>query len=345
MKLTPVRVAAMALFAAVWLIVGFAAPSSAMPAATAALEDPQRADFADTAAGQAPAGVDLDRPLAVREWRLSYRYLGRFQSGNRVGSRRINAAQASTFQDPPYTIVPEKRDSSLHMAGLEWAPHARVTLVVRVPVVSIDETSIPPSNSHVSGVGDMTFGLLVPFMRKGEESTSVTLMIGAPTGSIKKLGPDRSYPMQTGGGSWTMSPGFNYAGRYQDLSWGGQALAVFSLNDNELNYQRGTEWRLTGWLGWSLADWVSTSVRAEWSHWGNVSGGDRFQSLPFDSPGQNPWNQGGQRFDLGPGINLKLPRMPGQRFAIEAIFPLWQDLKGPQLGNTWVLNAAWRMSF
>ena len=355
MKQPPARACAAALCAAIWLLVGLAASGHAMPASEATPqkpEGPERADFADTAAGQAPAGVDLARPLAGGEWRLSYRYLGRFQSGNRVGSKKISARVASRFQQPPYIIVPETRDTSMHIAGLEWSPHERVTLLVRVPVITIDETSlaiVPPPipKTRISGVGDMTFGVLVPFMRKGEESTSVTLTIGAPTGSIKKLGPtgEHSYPIQTGGGSWTMSPGINYSGRYRDLSWGGQFAAIFSLNDNELNYQRGTEWRLTAWLGWSLGDWVSTSLRAEWNRWGNVSGGDRSLSLPFDSPAQDPWKQGGQRFDMGPGINIKVPRWAGQRFAIEALFPLWQDLDGPQLGNSWVLNAAWRMSF
>ena len=55
--------------------------------------------------------------------------------------------------------------------------------------------------------------------------------------------------------------------------------------------------------------------------------------------------QSGQRLDLAPGINLQLPCCAGQRLAIEALFPLWQSLEGPQLGNDWVLNAAWRMSF
>ena len=352
MKSRPVRVNAPALLAAIGLVAAFAPTSLAMPPASPAPEESPRVEFADTSAGQAPAGVDLDRPLDGGEWRVSYRYLGRFQNTNMVGSKRISATQASRFQQPPYTVVPERRDTSMHIAGLEWAPHPRVTLLVRVPILTIEEHStaiVPPPvpKTNISGVGDMTFGVLVPFMRKGDESTSVGLTIGAPTGSIYKLGStgEHSYPIQTGGGSWTMSPSFNYSGRYQDLSWGGQFAAIFSLNNNDLDYQRGSEWYLSAWLGWSLGDWVSTSLRAEWSRWGNVSGGDRSLSLPFESPAQDPWHQGGQRIDLGPGINIKVPSWRGQRFAIEALFPVWQDLNGPQLATQWVLNAAWRMSF
>lgn len=343
------------------------APSTALLlAATLATAMPARDDSADadvhsgservaleeTAAGQAPAGLDLDRPLTNGEWRVSYRFQRTWQRGNFIGSDRVTTAEALAF-DPDYATVPVKRDVATHILGLEWAPHERVTLVVRLPLHSIDEKAtslIPPpaANLRSGGVGDLALGVLVPFMRKGEESTSVTFMLGTPTGSIDELGAGGlvdSYALQLGTGSWTMSPGLNYMGRHRDLSWGGQFRALFMLNENARGYKRGTEWHLTAWLGWSLADWISGSLRAEWNRRGSIHGSDaRLAQLP-PSPANDAWKQSGQRLDLGPGINLKLPCCAGQRLAIEALFPLWQTFEGPQLGNDWVLNAAWRMSF
>ena len=157
-----------------------------MPARDATAEgEPERAPLEDTAAGLAPAGVDLNRPLLDGEVRLSYRFLGTWQKDNFVGSSKVTAEEVQT---PSYTSVPDTRDRAVHIVGLDWAPHARVTLAVRLPVLSIDEkeTSFaapPDPDLHSDGVGDFSFGILVPFMRKGEESTSVALMIGAPTGS------------------------------------------------------------------------------------------------------------------------------------------------------------------
>ena len=327
-------------------------PASAMPAPEGAGEsDFKRAALEVTAAGQAPAGVDLDRPLSGGEWRISYRFQGTWRTGNWDGSERISAAEARA-EGPPYTQVPITRDTAMHVVGLDWAPHERVTLLVRLPIMSVDEVAIfgPPAEAktHASGVGDLSFGVLLPFMRKGEQSTSVSLMFGAPTGSIRKAdstGQRLPYPMQPGSGSWTLSPGLNYTGRYEDLSWGGQVGAIFYLNDNSLDYEHSTRWHLTGWLGWSLGDWVSTSLRAEWNNFGNIGGIDAAQPFPFTSPAQDPTKQGGHRIDLGPGLNVLLPCCGGQRLALEAMFPVFQHLDGPQLGNSWVLNAAWRMSF
>ena len=338
------------LLVGLWLSVSAAAtpPSEAGDEA-----EPERAPFEKTAAGQAPAGVPLDRPLAGGEWRLSYRFVGTWRKDNWIGSKRVSALTARAVGNPDYERVPRTRDSAVHIVGLDWAPHDRITLVVRVPLVSTHQATngfappgVPDTDSF--GIGDIGVGVLVPFMRKGEESTSVSLIFGTPSGSIyeEAAGGQRlPYPMQPGGGSWTVAPGFTYMGRFRDLSWGGQFGAVFRLNDNPLGYQRGTEWRLTGWLGWSFGDYISTSLRAEWYRWGNIGGIDEGQPQPFASPEQDPTRQGGQRFDLGPGINFRLPCCKDQRLAIEAVFPLWQDLKGPQLGNSWVLNAAWRMTF
>ena len=88
-------------------------------------------------------------------------------------------------------------------------------------------------------------------------------------------------------------------------------------------------------MGWSLADWISTSLRAEWNRWSSVRGSDASQPDPFTSPAQDASKQKGHRLDFGPGINLQLPRWRGQRLALEALFPLWQDLDGPQLQTTW----------
>jgi hypothetical protein len=321
---------------------------------TATLAEPGETPvaFAATAAAQPPVGIDIVEPLEIGEWRISYRFLGRFQRGNQIGTKRVSEDEASVAADPPYTEVPRSRDTKAHIMGISWAAHERITLVARLPIMAIDESATgfggaESTKTSSNGTGDLAFGMLVPFMRRGEQTTSVSLMVGAPTGSIIEgpIGERLAYPMQPGSGSWTLSPGFNYKGRYGDFTWGGQFGATFALSRNSLHYEQGTEWRVSGWLGWGLADWLSISLRSEWDRWGNIGGEDAELPFPYLSPAQDPTKQRGDRVDMGPGINILLPCCGAQRFALEAMFPLYQDLDGPQLANDWVLNASWQVSF
>ena len=59
----------------------------------------------------------------------------------------------------------------------------------------------------------------------------------------------------------------------------------------------------------------------------------------------NPRAQGGSRLDLGPGINVALPRLGRQNLAFEATWPVYQSLNGPQLEEDWRLTAGWRWAF
>ena len=148
-----------ALWARVWLPLGIVL---ALAPATATAEsgdssagEPERTAFADTSAGQAPAGVDLDRPLAGGEWRLSYRFLGIWEEGTRVGSERVDEGDYIPRPPNDYDWLPVTRETEMHIAGLEWAPHDRVTLVARLPVISIVQTATSPEpETHSDGIGD-----------------------------------------------------------------------------------------------------------------------------------------------------------------------------------------------
>jgi hypothetical protein len=50
--------------------------------------------------------------------------------------------------------------------------------------------------------------------------------------------------------------------------------------------------------------------------------------------------------DLPIGLNFVLPegRFAGQRFGLEFLFPLHQDLDGPQFRHNWSITAGWQKS-
>ena len=64
-------------------------------------------------------------------------------------------------------------------------------------------------------------------------------------------------------------------------------------------------------------------------------------------PTADPDLRGGERLDLGVGANLYVPEgaMEGFRLAAEVLFPLHQDLDGPQLETDLTLVVGAQMTF
>ena len=60
-----------------------------------------------------------------------------------------------------------------------------------------------------------------------------------------------------------------------------------------------------------------------------------------------PHNQGGQFWDLGIGINARVPsgRLVGNHVAFEWLQPLRDDFNGYQLERQGALSATWHYSF
>ncbi len=61
----------------------------------------------------------------------------------------------------------------------------------------------------------------------------------------------------------------------------------------------------------------------------------------------NPDFQGGDRLDLGGGINFagQSGVVKGHRLGVEVLFPVYQDLNGPQLETDWTLTIGWQRAF
>ena len=91
---------------------------------------------------------------------------------------------------------------------------------------------------------------------------------------------------------------------------------------------------------------ISTSLRLLYSDWGNIHGADPALN-PNQVPTADPNRRGGRRLDVMPGVNLLVPLGPlgSHRFAVEAGFPVYQDLDGPQLETDWIATAGWQFAF
>jgi hypothetical protein len=304
--------------------------------------------FADEPAALAPIGVVNGDTLMSGQWALSYRYEFIHQDDMRDGTHRDSSADVLTrFEE-----TPRKRDTHVHLFGLAYAPHRRITLSAQLPVfvIETDATANVGGNfsTDTDGIGDLELRALVPFMRKKNETLQLEMGLSAPTGSTSRRGRDAvgdrrrlSFPQQLGSGTVDLLPGLVYRGHHESLSWGYVARGVFRVYDNSKDYRAGNEYEMSAWMARSWTDWMSTSLRMSWQRWENVNPDDR----TFVNPEEDPKRQAGDRIELGPGVNFKLPFAIGPRFGVEMAWPLFQSLDGPQLERDWRLTAGWRWAF
>ena len=152
--------------------------------------------------------------------------------------------------------------------------------------------------------------------------------------------------MQLGSGTYDLLPGLTYLGEANKISWGAQTLATVRLGRNENNYRFGNQYRVTTWGGYAVTDWLAPYLRLEGRWWENVTGADPQMNRAATAEA-NPDRQAGRRIDLLFGLGLFAPKgaLKGTRLMIEGGFPVYEYLKGPQLGTSWILTAGASYAF
>lgn len=296
--------------------------------------------------GHAPIMVMGDHTHGKGEFMLSYRYMNMTMQGSRVGTDAVPDAvilSPTTFQ---FRVTPTEMPMQMHMFGAMWAPTNSLTLMAMIPHVSSEMTHITRAGGSFttssSGWGDITVKALYLVARPERARLHVGLGVSIPAGSIQQRGvtplsqPDDvqlPYRMQLGSGTPDLLPSLTYLSQLDNLSFGLQAGGVYRLTRNDNDYRLGHIARGTFWAAYRLSDMFSASVRIAGKSWGNIDGYDRALGPGGQAPTQIPSLQGGTRFDAGVGMNFFTPSGPfhNLRFGAEALFPVFQDLNGPQL--------------
>ncbi len=157
--------------------------------------------------------------------------------------------------------------------------------------------------------------------------------------------PRLPYPMQLGSGTFDLRPGVTYTGATDIFSWGAQYLATLRIGDNDQGYTFGDRHDLTAWGLWGPMPWFAVSGRIAYSTQARIDGIDPLIVAPVQTA--NPDFQGGDRIDLGIGVNLAGQEgiIAGHRLALEFLLPVYQDLNGPQLETDWTLTVGWQKAF
>ena len=260
-------------------------------------------------------------------------------------------------------MAPTAMDMRMHMFGVMFAPHDKITLM---GMTSYQQRYMEMEGAHQhatghhdhpvgmhemssAGIGDVKLESLLTLWKKHNFTFLGNVGVSFPTGSIKQQTEDGSilpYPMQLGSGSFEARPGITFFGTHGNWSYGGQLRGVFPLQTNSSEYRLGNMLTATTWGARRVNNWISLSARLLFSHKGSITGNHPDLDISR-SPSHRPDFQGFNRLDVAISSNLIVPTgaLAGQRLAIEFMLPVYQNLTGTQLKNTWKLVIGWQYAF
>jgi hypothetical protein len=323
-------------------------------AASEAVEEeaPGSARGPSTDGPRPPVGVRLGEALEGRRLRVGYSWERIRYQGLATGTKDLTPDYVRDVLG--YTSTLRSLEVTVHTIELAYAPHPRVTLVAELPLLKKEierlDFATPGACNGVrcqhqaDGVGDLRFAMIVPFIRKGSESSQVHVGFDAPTGAIRRQGgTERRLPYlaQVGNGTWDFEWGWTYKGELDWIAWGGQALGRHPIARNGLDYREGS--RFTGriWIALRLFAGIDLSLRGEWEKQNEIEGFDR-SLRPSVDPAEDPELYDRSTLRLAPGLSLPIPLLAEQRVGVEVALPVYQELDGPQLEEDWGVKVAWR---
>jgi hypothetical protein len=248
-----------------------------------------------------------------------------------------------------------------------YAPTDNLTLMAMLPYTTnkmttktrmtmMMNTMDDEFDTETSGIGDASIGGLYKFFDQDGYRLHLNLVLGLPTGSIDEedyvpmQGKEIQlpYPMQLGSGSYEARPGITLNKQYQSWSWGAQVSARIALDENDQGYKLGSRRYLTAWAAKPVSPWASVSLAAYKSWWSDIHGqAEDLTISPSMNPAADPDAKGGQRLDIGLGLNLlgKNGTLKGHRLALEYKAPVHQSLHGVQMETDYTFTVGWQKAF
>ncbi len=319
----------------------------------------------------APISVMGDHTHSKGEWMLSYRYMGMGMSGAKSGSESLSTDEA--FAEIPgmgmmnMKALPYDMTMEMHMLGAMYAPTDNLTLMAMLPystnemttktrMTMMGNTTQGEFDTETSGIGDVSVGGLYKFYDENGYRLHLNMVFGLPTGSIEEedyipmAGQELQlpYPMQLGSGSYELRPGLTLNKQYDSWSWGAQVSAKIPLDENDQGYELGSSKYLTAWAAKPVSPWASVSVAAYKSWWTSINGSAEDLTIsPMMNPAADPDAKGGQRLDIGVGLNLlgKNGALKGHRLAMEYKAPVQESLHGIQMETDYTFTVGWQKAF
>jgi len=291
---------------------------------------------------------------------FGYDYSHTHMAGLFEGTTEISPAKA--FSEGFHTVH-TSMDMDMHMLDVMYAPSDYLTLMTMAPYSQMSMNHLKSDGTrftqHTDGFGDVdAMALWTIYGNSCTGGNRIVLNAGMsfPTGAIDAMDHkdgDRAQPlaqleylMQHGSGTYDLLPGITYLGESDNWSWGMQTLETVRLGRNDHHYRLGNEYGGSAWLAYAFTDWCAPSFRVNGKMWGNITGADPALAANTTPEGR-PNLRAGSRVDTLFGLNFYAPNglLTGNRLSIEGGLPVYQDLKGPQLGTAWMISLRWSYAF
>ncbi len=332
------------------------------------------------AKNHAPIGVMGDHLHKKGEVMMSLRYMRMDMGGNRIGTNSVSPETIATTvpnifagapgMPPTLRVVPTDMTMDMYMVGAMYGLTNSITLMAMGQIVEkeMDHTTFAGGmgtnvlgefTTKSNGFGDTKVAALVRLFNNDstlQHEAHLNLGLNLPTGSIGESdqiltpmgmtpSPRLPYPMQLGSGTFDLEPGITYNGYSDQFSWGAQYRATIRTGNSDGGYTLGDIHNATAWAQYGPATWVSFSLRGQFRAQSAIDGRDALIMAPVQTA--NPNFHGGERLEIGPGINFagQSGAINGHRIAIEALIPVYQDLNGPQMETNWTLTVGWQKMF
>ncbi|XOV78739.1 MAG: transporter [Aestuariibacter sp.] len=330
-------------------------------------------DLSLTPHSHAPIGVMGDHLHKDGEFMVSYRFMdmamaGNLQGDNSISNDDIVTTVANPYANPPMSpptvrVVPQEMSMKMHMVGMMYAPTDNITLMAMLNYVSNDMQLLTyqggmgtePLGEFItesSGLADSKLSALIGIADDGTHKWHANIGLTLPTGATDekqevltpmgmRMEMRLPYSMQLGGGSYRLSAGLTYTGRYDDVSWGAQFVYDTAMDDADEGYQWGAQSSVTAWLAKQVSGQASLSLRTVYTSSDELSGSDDVIVAPVTTA--NPANYGKDLWEIALGTNLVFAGK--HRIAVEYLIPIQQDVNGVQMELDKTLVMGYQISF
>ena len=242
-----------------------------------------------------------------------------------------------------------------HFALVALAPLIRKETVLETFSGGAGINSLGTNAVTSKGLGDIKFGTILKAYNSDDYGHNVLFdaVLSAPTGSITEedynLTPMNTrektrlaYGMQLGSGTWDAVVGVVYWGKQKQWGWGAQYLATVPLeSENSEGWRYGDKHEGTAWVSYEWQPDLVTSVRLRGETQDEIHGID--PKIYGPGLGANPDNYGGERAEIGIGINW-MPAL-ANNLSLELLLPIHQDRNGVQAEHEFSLALSWRTGF
>ena len=338
----------------------------------------------ERAIGHAPIGVMGDHYHGKGEWMVSARYMRMLMSGNRTGTTDLTDQDILALSNPyqmgnmstKLSVVPQDMAMDMTMLGVMYAPSDVVTLMgmgmFTQKSMNLNTYQCALSMSCMSGISSMRRNQLGSFSTSTGDFSDISVSslirvyegnvnrVHAQVGIAQSVGASDSigevltpmnmrmkmtlpYGMQIGDGATSTISALTHVAALDSRVYGWQLRSQNAVRASTWNF--GSVLSLTGWIQQELARRTSISFRFTHQRRDVIQGRNTAISAPVQTA--NPANYGGHVSEVGIGLNQVLSIFPGahsDRIGIELLYPVQQNLNGPQMKSGLTFQVGYQKS-